>query len=47
MASPDQLHTDDAAMFKGAPVSLQIVSRIFSDGLVLAAQEVIERILKS
>ncbi|KAG1740784.1 amidase signature domain-containing protein [Suillus paluster] len=37
----------DAAAFKGAPVSLQIVSRIFNDGLVLAAQEVIERILKS
>ncbi|KAJ8591601.1 amidase [Rhizopogon salebrosus TDB-379] len=37
----------DAAIFKGAPVSLQVVSRIFNDGLVLAAQEVIERILKT
>jgi Asp-tRNA(Asn)/Glu-tRNA(Gln) amidotransferase A subunit family amidase len=37
----------DATKFKGAPVSLQIVSRIFNDGLVLAAQEVVERILKS
>ncbi|OJA12850.1 hypothetical protein AZE42_02428 [Rhizopogon vesiculosus] len=37
----------EAAIFKGAPVSLQIVSRIFNDGLVLAAQEVIERIIKS
>jgi amidase len=37
----------DAAIFKGAPVSLQTVSRRFNDGLVLAAQDVIERILKS
>ncbi|KAG1878990.1 amidase signature domain-containing protein [Suillus subluteus] len=37
----------DAAIFKGAPVSLQTVSRRFSDGLVLAAQDVIERIIKS
>ncbi|KAG1792760.1 amidase signature domain-containing protein [Suillus plorans] len=37
----------DAAIFKGAPVSLQTVSRRFNDGLVLAAQDVIERILQS
>ncbi|KAG2052288.1 amidase [Suillus hirtellus] len=37
----------DAAIFKGAPVSLQTVSRRFNDGLVLAAQDVIERILRS
>ncbi|KAG2148923.1 amidase signature domain-containing protein [Suillus clintonianus] len=37
----------DAAAYKGAPVSLQTVSRRFNDGLVLAAQGVIERILKS
>ncbi|KAG1875956.1 amidase signature domain-containing protein [Suillus tomentosus] len=37
----------DATKFKGAPASLQIVGRIYNDGLVLAAQEVVERILKS
>ncbi|OAX31834.1 amidase signature enzyme, partial [Rhizopogon vinicolor AM-OR11-026] len=37
----------DAAVFTGAPVSLQTISRRFNDGLVLAAQDVIERIIKS
>ncbi|OJA16946.1 hypothetical protein AZE42_11081 [Rhizopogon vesiculosus] len=37
----------DAAVFTGAPVSLQTISRRFNDGLVLAAQDVIERIFKS
>ncbi|OAX32063.1 amidase [Rhizopogon vinicolor AM-OR11-026] len=37
----------DAAVFTGAPVSLQTISRRFNDALVLAAQDVIERIIKS
>ncbi|EIW77312.1 amidase [Coniophora puteana RWD-64-598 SS2] len=32
--------------FAGAPVSLQVIARRFEDGLVLAAQELIESILK-
>ncbi|KAJ8595107.1 amidase [Rhizopogon salebrosus TDB-379] len=37
----------EAVAYKGAPVSLQTISRRFNDGLVLAAQNVIERIIKS
>jgi len=37
----------EAAAYKGAPVSLQTVSRRFNEGLVLAAQDIIERIIKS
>ncbi|KAH7920550.1 amidase [Leucogyrophana mollusca] len=37
----------DPEAFIGAPISLQVIARRFDDGLVLAAQEVIERIIKS
>ncbi|KIJ15530.1 hypothetical protein PAXINDRAFT_77283 [Paxillus involutus ATCC 200175] len=33
--------------YVGAPVNLQVISSRFNDGLVLAAQDVIERIVKS
>ncbi|KIJ66047.1 hypothetical protein HYDPIDRAFT_130197 [Hydnomerulius pinastri MD-312] len=33
--------------YVGAPVNLQVISRRFNDGLVLAAQDIIERIVKS
>ncbi|KAH7909595.1 amidase signature domain-containing protein [Hygrophoropsis aurantiaca] len=37
----------DPDIFVGAPISLQVIGRRFEDGLVLAAQEIIERIIKS
>ncbi|KAH7920551.1 amidase [Leucogyrophana mollusca] len=37
----------DPDIFVGAPISLQVVARRFNDGLALAAQEVIEHIIKT
>ncbi|KAH7909593.1 amidase signature domain-containing protein [Hygrophoropsis aurantiaca] len=37
----------DPELFVGAPISLQVIARRFNDGLALAGQEVIERIIKA
>ncbi|KAF9243168.1 amidase signature domain-containing protein [Melanogaster broomeanus] len=48
--SPDDVYNHsiyEPEVYIGAPVNLQVVSPRFNDGLVLAAQDVIERIMKS
>ncbi|EGN91867.1 hypothetical protein SERLA73DRAFT_118072 [Serpula lacrymans var. lacrymans S7.3] len=37
----------DPEIFTGAPICLQVIARRFNDGLALAAQEIIERIIKT
>ncbi|KAH7906146.1 amidase signature domain-containing protein [Hygrophoropsis aurantiaca] len=37
----------DPQIYVGAPVNLQVIARRFSDGLALAAQELIEQIIKA
>lgn len=39
--------TDEPNLFVDAPINLQIVAPRFNDGIVLAAVDVIERIVKA
>ncbi|KAH7928818.1 amidase [Leucogyrophana mollusca] len=45
-AESHQLYAEDPQLFKGAPVSLQLVAKRFNDGLLLAAQKVVEEIIR-
>ncbi|EGO00853.1 hypothetical protein SERLA73DRAFT_87177 [Serpula lacrymans var. lacrymans S7.3] len=49
MSDSDQYNNSlyDPELFVGAPISLQLVARRFNDGLLLAAQEIIEKVIKS
>ncbi|KAH7928659.1 amidase [Leucogyrophana mollusca] len=42
-----QLYAKDPAVYAGAPISLQLVTKRFGDGFLLAAQKIVEGIVKA
>ncbi|KAH7928662.1 amidase [Leucogyrophana mollusca] len=45
-AESHQFYAEDPRLFEGAPVSLQLVAKRFNDGLLLAAQKIVEDIIR-